>query len=407
MVLNPFSEITLFLLSLLSGLFLYAFLYSLRTKSSSNMFKKYFYIPVGKSLSNSQSLGGVVLLMTSIIFFAGKLLSNFKSYDSNEVFSFACFIMGSAIILGYGYLDDCHEVKARYKLLAQFIVSSVLVGYSNMILSSSSELILYASIFFFSMASLNGANLMDGADTISVKVGSSIFIYYALLGYMYDFSIVWDLSIYSLGPLIAFYFYNKYPSKIHLGEVGGAFLGFLYMFLALTSCIYLNEFLPIIQSIAISSFPLVFPVGELGITFCRRLFCKKRVFSGDHFHLHHLLIDHLKLSVSVSANLIGIVAFLSLSIQMFANIFMPALSVPSFAALSIGLSFSYILLGYPIWKKSSRNPSSGTLEEMFKLKKIELLSAKVIDDFEFSIKDGSLNIDANDLNDTPEKKKAS
>ena len=84
----------------------------------------------------------------------------------------------------------------------------------------------------------------------------------------------------------------------------------------------------------------------------------------------------------------GVVAFISLGIQLYAGIYFQQASTFTAILLVIGLCILYISFGYNIWKKSyeAQKLNSATTE-IFDMKKIELLSAKIIDDFEFSIKE--------------------
>ncbi len=253
-------------------------------------------------LTKIPNLGGIA------IFFSLGVCAPIFAY---ELFDRYKFLFASFIILFFvGVMDDIMVLRAYKKLLAQILVSALLVVGSDVRIRSLFgvfgvyELNYFVSVLFsiFTFIILiNAFNLIDGIDGLA---GS----------YTVITSLLFGISFYRLGehndPLavlcailiaasIAFLIYNlsaKRATKIFMGDTGSMILGFL---LAFTGISFIEIFIakhdevfyhlksaPVI-AVAI----LILPIIDTLTVIITRIYHKKSVLTPDKNHIHHKLLN--------------------------------------------------------------------------------------------------------------------
>ncbi|MEA2012368.1 MAG: MraY family glycosyltransferase [Verrucomicrobiota bacterium] len=171
-------------------------------------------------------------------------------------------ILGSAIALLIGAIDDIWGVPATLKLLALILLTLFIRQYgviTNIIFSDNSiintVLNLFISIFWITgvCSALNAIDHMDGlAGGISLIAALAYFAVSIQTGQMF-----WGLLSISLaGSLLGFLVYNKHPAKIFMGDSGSFFLGFSLASIGIMGGWDSNPIKATIIPIAILSLPL-------------------------------------------------------------------------------------------------------------------------------------------------------
>lgn len=229
-----------------------------------------------------------------------------------ELFETYKFLFASLVILLYiGVMDDVVVVRAYKKLIAQILVTVLMVLGSDVRISSFFGLFgVYEISYFFSVLVstvifiilINAFNLIDGIDGLSggfAIICSLIFgiSYFRLGEYNYPLVVLCAIII---GSVLAFLYYNlsNYRvNKIFMGDTGSLILGFL---LAFTAIIFINLFIdkadvnipkyhlqsaPVI-AIAILILPIVDTLNVIII----RLLQRKSPLDPDKNHIHHKLL---------------------------------------------------------------------------------------------------------------------
>ena len=178
-----------------------------------------------------------------------------------------------------GLIDDYYDIKKYYRFLIHSITSILLIYYSNFYLinynfSVEKISLIYLFLTILSIGIINVVNFMDGIDGL-VTGTSIIFIVSSILYIKYDSLLI------ICGSLIAFLFYNWYPSKVFMGDIGSTFIGALYVGLLLhTSNI----------SETISLFLISSPLLLDGFTcIIRRYLHKQKIFNAHKLHLYQRL----------------------------------------------------------------------------------------------------------------------
>ncbi len=266
-------------------------------------FLKWLHVPAGKSATNAKLLGGVALSIPLLVSSIGlKLMINLDSAESHIL---NLMILPLVLVTVYGYIDDKYEVRARIKLAMQFISVVGFCYFSKDIINPSYPYFAFIMSSIIGLALLNGTNLLDGLDTLAVKMGIVTSLAFMILSIVAKSLTGTIISGVTISSLLAFYYFNREPAKIYLGEIGGSLLGLTFFFQAnicysklhLTYGHFETQFLIFIAAIL--------PLSELGISFIRRIWTKKSPFRGDRLHLHYIMKNKLQISATKTSNIIG------------------------------------------------------------------------------------------------------
>lgn len=248
------------------------------------------------------NLGGVAL------FFAISVSASIFAY---QLFDLYKFLFASLVILLYiGVMDDIVVMRAYKKLLAQVIVSTLLVIGSDVRIRNLFGVFgLYELNYFLSVVIsvftfiilINAFNLIDGIDGLAGSYGTICFAlfgisYYRLGEYNYPLVI---LSASIIGAVLGFLYYNlsDKSKKIFMGDTGSMVLGFLLTFTAICfidifiakrgiGVVYYHlQSAPVI-AVAILILPIIDTLNVIII----RLAEKRSPFEADKNHIHHKLL---------------------------------------------------------------------------------------------------------------------
>jgi UDP-GlcNAc:undecaprenyl-phosphate GlcNAc-1-phosphate transferase len=209
-------------------------------------------------------------------------------------------LIGCAIIVAVGALDDVFELSAVTKLIVQIIAAIIacshgiiITGIANPIAFIGGSYLHFGSVFSYIITVVwivlitNAVNLIDGLDGLAVGVSaisSMTTLVIALL--------VSDLSIAVVAAAIAgacfgFLPFNFNPAKIFMGDSGALLLGFV---LATVSITGLFKFYAIV-SFAVPFFVIGLPLIDAIIAIIRRVSKGQNPMSPDKKHLHHRLLE--------------------------------------------------------------------------------------------------------------------
>ncbi|SDQ53594.1 UDP-N-acetylmuramyl pentapeptide phosphotransferase/UDP-N-acetylglucosamine-1-phosphate transferase [Chryseobacterium soldanellicola] len=249
------------------------------------------------------NLGGIA------IFYSIGICASIFAY---ELFDLYKFLFASLIILLYiGIMDDIVVMRAYKKLVAQIIVSALIVIGSDIRIRNLFGIfgiyelgylvsILFSIITFIIL--INAFNLIDGIDGLAggySVICSALFgiSYYRLGEYNYPLVV---LSMIIIGSVLAFLYYNLSnfrTSKIFMGDTGSMLLGFLLAFTCICFIdIFIDKALPNVPRYHLQSAPvvavaiLILPIVDTLNVIVIRLAHKKSPFDADKNHIHHKLL---------------------------------------------------------------------------------------------------------------------
>lgn len=299
----PFFYVKLFLSFILSFAIVF---YSIPTIIKISRRKNLMDEPGGRSshLRKIPNLGGIA------IFYAIGICASIFAFELFEIYK---FLFASLIVLLFiGVMDDIVVMRAYKKLLAQIIVSTLIVIGSDVrirnlfgvfgVYEINYYLSVLVSIFMFIIL-INAFNLIDGIDGLAgiYSIVCSAFFgisYYRLGEYNYPLVI---LSAVIIGSVLAFLYYNlsNYrQNKIFMGDTGSMILGFLLaftafcfidLFIAKQTANYTYYHLQTAPVVAVAI--LILPITDTLNVIIIRLKNKKSPFDADKNHIHHKLLD--------------------------------------------------------------------------------------------------------------------
>ncbi|MCW3161019.1 glycosyltransferase family 4 protein [Chryseobacterium oryctis] len=249
------------------------------------------------------NLGGIA------VFYSIGICASVFAY---ELFDLYKFLFASLVILLYiGVMDDIVVMRAYKKLVAQIVVSSLIVIGSDIRIRNLFGIlgiyelgyivsVIFSIITFIIL--INAFNLIDGIDGLAGGysiICSALFgvSYYRLGEYNYPLVV---LSVVIIGAVLAFLYYNlsNYrTNKIFMGDTGSMLLGFLLAFTSICFIdIFIDKSLPGVPRYHLQSVPaiavaiLILPIVDTLNVICIRLYNKKSPFDADKNHIHHKLL---------------------------------------------------------------------------------------------------------------------
>lgn len=259
---------------------------------------------------------GEVPLIGGIAVFMGVLTSCSILYPNGNILNL--YLISSALIVFVGVLDDYRELPVSIRLVAQIIVSSIMVyGADVHIVSFGNILGLgelhlgwlgYPITIIAVLAAINAFNMVDGIDGLAGLLSLVSFTSLAIL-------MISNSSTYSYLPLILAFATLPYlafnlgivggqTKKIFMGDAGSMFVGLSVVWLLVLGT-QVEEF----AFRAVTSLWIIaIPLWDMCAITLRRIAIGRSPFKPDREHLHHIF---LRLGYSSTKSLIII---LSLSI---------------------------------------------------------------------------------------------
>ena len=188
-----------------------------------------------------------------------------------------------------GFFDDIKSQSQKLRFAVQATTSiylNLLFLNKILILENSLFYLFLINLFliFLSIAIINFVNFMDGIDGL---VTSNILCLLIMKFYFGDSSI-----IYLIGFLSSFLYFNWYPSKIFMGDVGSTFLGGALVYILISS-----ESVELFFAYLIASGPIII---DPAICILRRFKNSENIFRAHKKHLYQRLVngglEHWKVS---------------------------------------------------------------------------------------------------------------
>lgn len=238
------------------------------------------------------TMGGVGFVIIPMI---TMLLVNYRLIFNMQ------FLLIALVYLGYfliGFLDDYLIVvqkkndglKARYKLLAQFLIVSIFILIYNTNINTTLILpfitinlhfIYYIFIIIMFVAESNAVNLTDGIDGLCASVTMVALIPFAIISYYKQEWVILTFIVALFFSLLGYYQFNKNPAKIFMGDTGSLALGGV---LALIATLLKVEILLIV----IGGVYLIETLSVMiQVAYYKRT--KKRIFLMSPIHHHYEL----------------------------------------------------------------------------------------------------------------------
>jgi UDP-GlcNAc:undecaprenyl-phosphate GlcNAc-1-phosphate transferase len=205
-------------------------------------------------------------------------------------------LVPAALVFLLGVYDDLRGVGPYVKFAVQGIAAAMLYLGGLRIVNIPGLLgdrdlpwyIGFAATVIWVLAITNAFNLIDGLDGLAA--GSALFstMVVFVVALLHGPALVEIMTIALAGAILGFLRYNFNPATIFLGDSGSLLIGFLLSALAL----YGAQKAPTIVAVAIPIVSFGLPILETVLSIIRRLISGRPVFTADHDHIHHKLLQH-------------------------------------------------------------------------------------------------------------------
>ena len=278
--------------------------------------------------------------------------------------------IGGLLAWGLGFVDDVIDLRARWKLTGQIILSVLAIGLGFEINTIQVPVLQIINLgpwswpitILWIVGVINAINLIDGLDGLAsglVIIALACFGILCLWQGQYSLLI---LIFVLVGVTLGFWLFNRPQATIFMGDSGSMFLGYVMALLS----IWVTD-LPGRGPSALPLLILAVPILDTGFALFRRFFKGIPFYSADKDHLHHRLIAR---GFSATQAMLALVGFSTL----FGVIALMAYRITNFLGFSflIGLSLAYILL-YWLGYEVIRSPLSSIKEQTDHRKRRNLL----------------------------------
>ena len=239
-------------------------------------------------------LGGIAVALGFYVGLAvAKLIAPAPAGWQNHVEG---LLLGSAMLLALGVVDDRWALGARSKLVVQLLAAGVAIHFgfridfltdpvSWNIWYLPTPLVWFSSALWI-VAITNAMNLMDGLDGLSTGVGAIIGITLTYICFQAQQWVGVFAGIAFVGALLGFLPFNFPPARIFLGDTGALFIGYILSLLALEG--YQKR---AVLTFVVPLLALAVPLMDTALSIYRRIRRRASIMSADRQHMHHRLLE--------------------------------------------------------------------------------------------------------------------
>lgn len=256
-------------------------------------------------------IGGVAIWTSTMLTFLFLVVLSYYPYGSLV----SGLLLGGSLMFLLGLVDDIYNLDAKFKLLIQILVVTVVyclgvkfdtifnplnpnggMIHLNMFLS-------YPLTLLWIVGISNAVNFIDGVDGLAGSVITVNAITLAILALaMTPPNPISALIAFILaGSMMAFLTFNFNPAKIFMGDSGALFSGFMLASISITG-VMKSATLAILLPFIVLAVPII----DITYSSLRRIFKGKSPFVADAEHIHHKLLKagfSQKLTVAIMTSI--------------------------------------------------------------------------------------------------------
>ncbi|MBI3926282.1 MAG: undecaprenyl/decaprenyl-phosphate alpha-N-acetylglucosaminyl 1-phosphate transferase [Armatimonadetes bacterium] len=204
-------------------------------------------------------------------------------------------IVGGALIVMLGMIDDRFGMPAKVKLLGQLAIAAVMVSFGIRIdyfstpFTGPVNLQVWQAVavtMFWIVGITNAINLLDGLDGLvaGVALGSAA-IFLVVAGLNGQWLVVLVMAALA-GCALGFLKYNFNPAQIFMGDTGSLFLGLMFAGWSVIGLLKTTATLALAVPVLIMGVPIL----DTSFAILRRWLAHRPIFQPDKGHLHHRLL---------------------------------------------------------------------------------------------------------------------
>jgi UDP-N-acetylmuramyl pentapeptide phosphotransferase/UDP-N-acetylglucosamine-1-phosphate transferase len=284
-------------------------------------------------VSNRSSHGQNVPSFGGITFFIVLILA-LNISEQFFVTSRAVFLVPSSLFIFFmGLKDDLTGISPWNKIIVQLIATTILFLSPDFQITNLHGFLGIHEIapwiciplaFLVVVFYINAYNLIDGIDGLASGLGALFFTFFSVVYFTLNDFMMMAVCLAMVGSFVAFLRFNISKDKrIFLGDTGSLLIGFLIA--AIVINIMSKDYQQEVWMNYAANLPLLIisalyiPVFDSIRVFIIRIQNGKSPFVSDRSHIHHVILDHFKIShrktafilVSLNALILFIMGFVT------------------------------------------------------------------------------------------------
>ena len=250
--------------------------------------------------------GGISIVITFLIGMAFIVVFSEEELIQQKYIS--GFVFSAILIAVISFIDDVREKSALFKLathvFAVIVVLSTGIVIDTLSLPWEDEASLgvfgYVVSFFWILGLTNAYNFMDGIDGLVASTALIAGLFFMVISYYEGSSFVYITGYTIIAGSVGFLVYNSPPAKIFMGDVGSAFLGFVFATLAIIAARYDESH----TSFLVMPMLLFHFIFDTLFTFVRRISLGMNPLKAHRAHLYQIRVrsgnTHLEVTLMLS-----------------------------------------------------------------------------------------------------------
>jgi UDP-GlcNAc:undecaprenyl-phosphate/decaprenyl-phosphate GlcNAc-1-phosphate transferase len=279
----------------------------------------------------------VVPMMGGVAIVLGTVLPTLVAASSNR--NLVILTVTALAMAVVGFVDDVRRLNAQAKLLAQIVLSAVLLLFGLELQLTGSRLVDVFITLFWLVGITNAFNLLDNMDGLAATIAIVVASFRLLFAYSDGDTAGMQVTAAFIGAVAAFLVRNFPPAKIFMGDAGSLFVGFFLAGLSLVSSdrAYSRG---VAAVLVIPVLLLLIPIFDTAFVTLTRLLAGRSPAVGGRDHTSHRLVA-IGLSERRAVLLFAVLSAASGGVALFSYRVGLAQAVVLLALLVIGL----VLLG--------------------------------------------------------------
>jgi UDP-GlcNAc:undecaprenyl-phosphate GlcNAc-1-phosphate transferase len=210
--------------------------------------------------------------------------------------------IGALLMFIFGWLDDLKQFRPVTKLLVQLIAASFAVVAGIVIPVTPVEIFNILITYFWFVGIINAVNMLDNMDGLSsgvifIAVGAVVVLSVSGMASPSKLLAI-PIALSLMMALLGFWFYNRPPASIFMGDSGSLFIGYVIASLAIPT--ELNGYFGIVNpkptelsllALLIPATLLAVPIFDTTLVTISRKWQAQKVSQGGRDHSSHRFVS--------------------------------------------------------------------------------------------------------------------